>query len=158
MSNSENIKANVLYVDDEISNLTAFKAAFRRDFNVFICESAKEGLEILEKNKIHVVLTDQRMPQVTGIEFLKSIIEKFPEPIRILVTGYTDVEVIKEAINSGQVYRYIDKPWTNDKLKMDIDKAVEVYKLREENKQLTIDLERVNSQLEFMLRQKLSSE
>lgn len=158
MEKSDLNKANVLYIDDEVSNLTAFKAAFRRSFNVFIAESANEGYKILENNKIQVILTDQRMPQVTGIEFLKSIIEKYPEPIRILVTGYTDVEVIKDAINSGQVYKYVDKPWNNDRLKIIIDKAYEVFCLREENKQLTKDLERVNKQLEFMLREKLNSE
>ena len=151
-------KANVLYVDDEVENLTAFKAAFRRSFNVFIAESAKKGFEILEKEEIHVVLTDQRMPEITGIDFLKDVIKKHPKPIRILITGYTDAEVIKEAINEGHVYKYIDKPWDNDELKNIIDRVFEVYSLREENEQLTKDLKRVNSQLEFMLRQKLSSE
>lgn len=151
-------KANVLYIDDEVENLTAFKASFRRSFNVFTAESAKEGFDILEKEEIHVVLTDQRMPEITGIEFLKSVIEKHPKPIRMLITGYTDVEVIKEAINEGHVYKYIDKPWDNDELKNIIEKVYEVYSLREENEQLTKDLKRVNGQLEFMLRQKLNSE
>lgn len=151
-------KANILYVDDEVENLSAFKAAFRRDFNVFVAESAEKGFDVLESQDIHVLLTDQRMPEITGIDFLKSVIEKHPKPIRMLITGYTDVEVIKEAINEGHVYKYIDKPWNNDQLKNSIDKALEVYLLREENQQLTKDLKRVNSQLEFMLRQRLSSE
>ena len=150
-------KINILYVDDEVTNLSAFKASFRRDFNVFLAESAKEGIAVLEKEQIHIVLTDQRMPEITGVEFLKSIIEKYPDPIRILITGYTDIEVIKEAINTGQIYKYIEKPWENDYLKMVIEKSYEVYSLREENKQLTEDLKRVNGQLEFMLRQKLIS-
>lgn len=150
-------KNNILYVDDEVTNLSAFKASFRRAFNVFLAESAIEGMKILDENEIHIVLTDQRMPEITGVEFLKSIIEKHPKPIRILITGYTDIEVIKEAINAGQIYKYIDKPWDNDRLKMILERAVEVYRLREENKQLTEDLKRVNQQLEFMLRQKLIS-
>tara|TARA_B100000508_G_scaffold141096_1_gene146886 strand:- start:123543 stop:124004 length:462 start_codon:yes stop_codon:yes gene_type:complete len=151
-------KANVLYVDDETTNLTAFKAAFRRSFNVFIAETARKGFEILEKEEIHVVLTDQRMPEITGVEFLKEVIQKYPKPIRILITGYTDAEVIKKAINEGHIYKYIDKPWDNDDLKNIIDKVFEVYCLREENEQLTKDLKRVNKQLEFMLREKLNSE
>ncbi len=148
---------NVLYVDDEVSNLTSFKAAFRRNFNVFVAESAAEGEKILAENPIEVVLTDQRMPDVTGVEFLQSIIEKYPDTIRILITGYSDINAVKEAINKGQIYKYIEKPWDNDHLKMIIEKAFEVYSLRKENKELTEKLIRANGQLEFMLRQKLIS-
>ena len=150
-------KVNVLYVDDEASNLSAFKASFRREFNIFLAQSAIEGVDILEKNEIHIVLTDQRMPEITGVEFLKSIIEVHPNPIRMLVTGYTDIEVIKEAINKGQIYKYIEKPWDNDYMRLIVEKAYEVYRLRRENEQLTKDLEQANKQLEFMLRQKLIS-
>ena len=153
----ENKKINVLYIDDEIGNLKAFKATYRRIYNVFIAESAAEGGKILDENKIEIILTDQRMPEMTGVEFLKSIINTHPHPIRILVTGYTDIDVIKEAINSGQIYRYIEKPWNNDSLKITIDKAYEVFRLREENRELTKSLIQANKQLEFMLRQKLIS-
>jgi len=150
-------KINVLYVDDEATNLSAFKATFRRDFNVFIAESAKEGKEILQKNNIEIILTDQRMPEQTGVEFLQSILEEFPDPIRILVTGYSDMSAVKDAINKGQVYKYIEKPWDNDFMKMIIEKSYEVYSLRKENQELTKSLLRANEQLEFMLRQKLIS-
>ncbi len=150
-------KINVLYVDDEIDNLNVFKAAYRRDFNVFIVESAQEGIEVLKKNDIEVVLTDQRMPNTTGIEFLESIIEDFPNCMRILVTGYSDLGTVIDAINKGQVYRYVAKPWDNHDLKVLIEQAYEVYRLRKENKELTDALIRANGQLEFMLRQKLSS-
>ena len=76
-------KINVLYVDDEVGNLTAFKAAFRRDFNIFIVESAEEGIKVLDQNEIEIILTDQRMPETTGIEFLQSIMEKYPEAMQI---------------------------------------------------------------------------
>ena len=88
-----------MYVDDERHNLTAFKAAFRRDFNVFIAESAEEGINILQQNIIHVILSDQRMPKMTGIEFFESILPIFPDPIRILITGYTDINAVIDAIN-----------------------------------------------------------
>ena len=153
----EKTKINVLYVDDEVENLSAFKASFRRVFNVFIAESAKKGVEILEQNNIEIILTDQRMPETTGIEFLQSIISNYPDAIRILVTGYSDINAVKDAINKGEVYRYIEKPWDTDFMKMIIEKSYEVYSLRKQNKQLTEDLIRVNKQLEFMLRQKLIS-
>jgi response regulator RpfG family c-di-GMP phosphodiesterase len=153
----KNEKINVLYVDDEVDNLNAFKAVFRRDFNVFIVETAEEGVEILRNNEIEVILTDQRMPNVTGIEFLASILDEFPEAMRILVTGYSDISTVIDAINKGHVYRYVSKPWNNDDFKIIIEQAAEVYKLRKEKRQLTEDLIRTQGQLEFMLRQKLSS-
>lgn len=156
----EKTKINVLYVDDEIDNLNAFKAVFRRDFEVFIAESALEGLKILKnkENNIQVVLTDQRMPDITGVEFLASLVKDSPNIMRILVTGYTDLATVIDAINKGEVYRYVSKPWDNVELKNLILQAFEVYDLRKRNKKLTDDLLRVNAQIEFMLRQKLSSE
>lgn len=157
MEEKESNRINVLYVDDEVGNLSAFKAAFRKDFNVYVAESAIEGEKILAENVIEVVLTDQRMPEVTGVEFLQSIIKKYPDTIRILITGYSDINAVKEAINKGQIYKYIEKPWDNEHLKMVIEKAYEVYDLRKQNKELTEKLIRANGQLEFMLRQKLIS-
>ena len=157
MSKEEKYKINVLYIDDEVGNLTAFKASYRRAYNIFTAESAEEGRTILENNDIEIILTDQRMPGMTGIEFLQSILETHPDPIRILVTGYSDITAVIDAVNKGNVYRYISKPWDNDYLKITIDKAFEVYSLRKENQELTKSLLQVNGQLEFMLRQKLIS-
>ena len=150
-------KINILYVDDEVENLYAFKAAFRRIYNVFVAVSGSEGREVLDENDIQVILTDQRMPEVTGVEFLESIIEFYPDPIRILVTGYSDINTVINAVNKGQIYKYISKPWNNDDLKQTIDRAYEVYRLRKENVELTNSLIQVNKQLEFMVRQKLIS-
>ncbi len=144
---------NVLYVDDEIHNLNSFKAGFRRIFNVFTAESAVEGRKILETEDIHVIVTDQRMPVTTGIEFLESIIPDFPEPIRILLTGYADINAVIDAINRGQVYKYIQKPWREDDLQINIEKAFEIYTLRKENRELTEKLLIANKQLEYLLRQ-----
>lgn len=157
MQTEEENKINVLYVDDEVNNLTAFKASFRRNYNIITAKSAEEGMKILDENEIEVILTDQRMPEMTGVEFLQSIIEKHPNPMRILVTGYSDIDAVIDAVNKGQIYKYISKPWENDYLKMAIDKAYEVYSLRKENQELTKSLIRANEQLEFMLRQKLIS-
>lgn len=150
-------KINILYVDDETNNLVAFKANFRNYYNVYTAESAAEGLQILKDQKVHIIITDQRMPNMTGVEFLESIIKEYPDPIRMLLTGYVDIAAVIEAINKGQVYRYIMKPINVDDLKITIDNAFEVYSLREENKELMKSLLRVNKQLEFMLRQKLLS-
>jgi len=148
---------NVLYVDDERHNLIAFKASFRRDFNVFIAESADEGIEVLKQNQIHVILSDQRMPKTTGIEFFESILALHPDPIRILITGYTDINAVIDAINRGQVYKYLTKPWHEQEIKIFIDKAYEVYMLRKENVELTTKLIDANQKLEFLARQALLS-
>jgi response regulator RpfG family c-di-GMP phosphodiesterase len=148
---------NILFVDDEVHNLNAFKASFRRSFNVFTAESAKEAMPILAEHAIQIIITDQRMPQMSGVEFLESILEAYPDPIRILLTGYADIAAVIDAINKGQVYLYITKPWQETELKLYIEKAFEVFQLRKENKELTKKLLIVNEQLEFMLRQKLIS-
>jgi response regulator RpfG family c-di-GMP phosphodiesterase len=154
----------VLYIDDVPHNLTAFKANFRKIYKVLTAESAKEALEIIKKHNhkdskenIQIIISDQRMPEQTGVDFFESLLNTYPEPIRMLLTGYTDINAVIDAINRGQVYRYITKPWSEHDLKINIDKAFEVYTLRETNKKLTNDLARVNRQLEFMLRQKLLS-
>lgn len=150
-------KIRVLYVDDEVHNLHSFKAAFRRDFEVFTAESAAEGRKILANEDIKVIITDQRMPETTGVEFLESIIPSYPDPIRILLTGYTDIQAVIDAINKGQIYHYITKPWDEEQLRNIINNAYEVFSLRAENKELIKSLLRVNEQLEFLLRQRLLS-
>jgi response regulator RpfG family c-di-GMP phosphodiesterase len=97
------------------------------------------------------------MPKTTGIEFFESILDKYPEPIRMLLTGYADINAVVDAINKGQVYKYFSKPWNEEELKHNIDKAFEVYSLRKENKELTAKLLDVNQKLEFLVRQKLIS-
>jgi PAS domain S-box-containing protein len=126
-------KANILYIDDEIGNLNAFKASFRRDFKIYTTTSTTEGLEILRNNPIDVILADQRMPEKTGVDFFESIIGEFPNPIRILLTAYTDINAIIDAINKGRVYRYVTKPWNEFDLKITIENAYQLYLLREQN-------------------------
>ncbi|PST83544.1 two-component system response regulator [Pedobacter yulinensis] len=139
---------SVLYVDDEVHNLNSFRASFRRIFRVHTAESAAEGRKILEQHPVQVIITDQRMPHMTGIEFLAWIIPDFPDPIRILLTGYADINAVIDAINLGQVYKYLQKPWTEDDLRITIEKAHELYMLRKENKDLTQKLIEANARLE----------
>ncbi|WP_419698891.1 response regulator [Mucilaginibacter sp. NFX135] len=140
----------VLYVDDEINNLNSFKAAFRRDFNIYTASSAAEGRRILDANEVGVIITDQRMPVTTGIEFLESVLQTNPDTIRILLTGFSDINAVIDAINRGQVYKYLVKPWQNDELRIHIQNAIEVYNLRKENKELTYKLQIANMELETL--------
>ncbi|UZD22560.1 response regulator [Algoriphagus halophytocola] len=150
-------KIKILYVDDEENNLQAFKATFRRDYKIFLAINAEEGRKVLENEEIEIIITDQRMPEETGVEFLESIIPIHPNPIRILLTGYTDIQAVIDAINKGQVYHYLTKPWEEDYLRTVIKNAFEIYTLRMENEKLTKALIKANDQLEFLLRQNLLS-
>lgn len=133
-------KFNILYVDDEENNLISFKAAFRRKFNVFTAPSAEEGLKILHEEKVPIIITDQRMPGVTGVQFLEKIIPEFPDSIRMILTGFSDIEAIIQAINTGRVFRYITKPWDEQELEMTINNAINLYSLKQSNKQLLDEL------------------
>jgi response regulator RpfG family c-di-GMP phosphodiesterase len=150
-------KIRILYVDDEENNLQAFKATFRRDYKIFLAIGGNEAREILKVEAIDLIITDQRMPEETGVEFLESIIPIYPSPIRILLTGYTDIQAVIDAINKGQVYHYLTKPWEEDYLRTVIKNAFEIYTLRKENERLTQALIKANEQLEFLLRQNLLS-
>src|ERR1700712_3118052 len=145
----------VLYIDDEVNNLNSFKAAFRRDFEIFTASSAKEGRKILDTNEIGVIITDQRMPGMTGIEFLESILLVYPDTIRILLTGFSDMNAVMDAINRGQVYKYLVKPWQNDELRLYIQNALEIYHLRKENKELAQKLQLANLELERLNKSRL---
>jgi len=150
-------RVGVLYIDDEDNNLVSFKASLRREFNIYTAISCDAAREFLDKDDLKVIVSDQRMPDKTGVEFFSEIKETHPEPIRILLTGYSDLQAVVDAINKGEVYRYLTKPWNADDIKAVINQAVELFELRRENKRLMEELKRVNGQLEFYLRQKLLS-
>lgn len=138
----------ILYIDDEEDNLTVFYSTFRRKYKVYLATSGQEGLEIMEKHPVNLVITDQRMPKMTGIEFLEKIIPKYPECIRMVLTGYSDVEAIIQAINKGRVYRYITKPWGKDDLRITIEQALETFNLKQQNRKLFQDIQEANLTLE----------
>lgn len=148
---------HVLYVDDEENNLAAFKASFRRNFTVFTALSADEGEKILKENEIHVLITDQRMPERPGTELLAQAVKNYPDQTRIMLTGFSDIEALKDAINKGQIFHYLQKPWNDAELQEIIEKAYEVYRLKKRQRDLNEELRTINGQLEFMLRQKLIS-
>lgn len=150
-------KIAVLYVDDEANNLVSFKATFRLKYKVYTAISGDEALGVLQKNEVHVVISDQRMPNMTGVEFLEKVLTNYTKPVRILLTGYTDMSAIIDAVNKGKIFHYLTKPWNEDELSQTIDRAYEVYLEKEKILAMNIALERSNEQLEFLLRQKLLS-
>lgn len=140
-------KPDILYIDDEEDNLLVFKSTFRKFYKVHTAQSGEEGLEILKHKDMAVVITDQRMPRMTGIEFLQKLPED-KDVIRMILTGYSDMEAIVEAINTGRVYRYISKPWDREELKRSLDNAIEAFRLRRTNKKLVQELKNANEDLE----------
>jgi len=134
----------VLYVDDEPENLRIFELGFRRDFEVLTANSGEEGLRILAERPVAVVLSDHKMPGMTGVEFLSRVREFDPKTIRMLVTAYGDVETLTGAINDGSIYRYLAKPWHPDELRISVKRAIEVFALDREREELLRELTTLN--------------
>jgi signal transduction histidine kinase len=121
-------KIKILYVDDEPENLVGFKASLRFDYQIFTAANIAEALNYLQRHEdIRIIFCDQRMPGKTGVEFFEDIRTKYPLPVRILITGYTDIESVINAINFGNVFRYLKKPWTDADLISAIDEANQFY-------------------------------
>jgi response regulator RpfG family c-di-GMP phosphodiesterase len=150
-------KIVILYVDDEENNLISFKANFRLKYQVLTAISGDEALKIMEAKVVDIIITDQRMPNMTGVEFLEKVLEKFPEPMRILLTGYADMSAVIDAVNKGKIFHYLTKPWNEEELDMTIKRAYDVYLERKEIEVMNQKLATSNDQLEFLLRQKLLS-
>src|SRR5690606_15813542 len=100
--------------------------------------SGDDGLEIFRQNDIDLIITDQRMPEMSGVEFLKQVIDLNPEPNRILLTGFSDIDALSSAVNEGKIYQYINKPWDESELKPVIYQALEAYYIKKENQRLTL--------------------
>lgn len=132
---------SVLYVDDELNNLTVFVAAFRRYFTVYTARSASEGLAVLKNHPVQVVLADQLMPDMSGIQFLEAVRAEDPHIIRMILTGFADMDTIIEGIYSGKVHRYITKPWDEQELKVTLDSAVKTYYSEKQSRERIQDLE-----------------
>ncbi|NJL23925.1 MAG: response regulator [Calothrix sp. SM1_5_4] len=140
------MKHSILCVDDEVDNVDALERLFRRKYNVFRATSGKEALKVLKDNPVSLIVSDQRMPGMTGVELLAKSIDYRPDAVRVLLTGYTDIESVISAINSGQVYRYVTKPWDPVDLGNTIDKAIERY-------EMALELREKNAALEKALRE-----
>ena len=138
----------LLVVDDEADVVQSLQDLLRREYRVLGATRAREGLRLLHEQPVHVVMTDQRMPEISGIDFLRSVRRDCPDAIRLLFTGYADIKAVIDAINEGHVYRYITKPWDPDELLTILHQAGERYDLLQERQRLLDDLSRKNQELE----------
>lgn len=123
-------KIRLLYIDDEENNLHSFRATFKKEYDVMIARTAEEALVILDRENFHLIISDQSMPGKSGLELFELITLKHPDPVRMLMTGYADIEHVIDAINKGEVYRFIDKPWDYQAVRVAIRNAYEIYKTR----------------------------
>ena len=126
----------LLIVDDERSNLQKLRRTFFRDFRILEALSGSEALDLLRNHRVDVIITDQRMPETTGVDVLRESLDLQPEAIRIILTGYTEVDYLMDAINQGQVHRYITKPWEPFTLKQTVMQDLELLELKRENRVL----------------------
>ena len=155
-------KHTVLCVDDEQNILNALKRLLRKDgYRLLTASSGDEGLKILEQNEVHVVISDQRMPEMSGTEFLARVKEHHPAALRIVLTGYTDVDSITESINEGHIYKFFLKPWNDQSLRLEIKQALDQYDLIQANKKLqeqviqrNEELKEINENLEAMVQER----
>ena len=141
-------KLKILAVDDEKDNLDLLKRALRKDYEVFSSTSPQEALVLLEDHDFHVILSDQRMPDMAGTEFLAQSLERQPSAIRILITGYSDIDAVIDAINKGSIHRFIKKPWRKEELIREIHTTEKLLTLMLENRQMVKALKKANDQLE----------
>ncbi len=133
-------KHPILLVDDEPEILFSLKGLLRREFDLYTAESGREALEILEQHSIHVIMTDQRMPEMTGVQLMRRVKNSHPEAIRIVFTGYADIKAVIDAINHGGLFRYITKPWDPDELIEVLKAATARYDELEERMRLLAEL------------------
>lgn len=143
------VKHKILIIDDEVENLNLLRRTFIRDYTVHMSESASDALKFLDEQagNISLIISDQRMAPMSGTEFFKIVSEKYPDIMKILLTAYTDIEALVDAINNGQVYKYVTKPWDPEEFKITVKRALEVYDLTNENKLLLKDLAQKNAEL-----------
>lgn len=132
---------SILYVDDEPNNLLVFESAFEDDFDVRTAGSAREALEVLNAVSIDLLITDQRMPEMTGVELLEAVSNDFPDLIRMILTGYADVQAVIQAINTGRLDQYVTKPYDVEALGLTMTRALERKSARERNRALTDHLD-----------------
>jgi DNA-binding NtrC family response regulator len=133
-------KHAILLVDDEPEILFSLRGLLRREFDLHTAQSGAEALEVLHREPIHVIMTDQRMPEMTGVELLARAQGECPEAIRIVFTGYADIKAVVDAVNQGQIYRYLTKPWDPDELRGVLQQACEQYERIAERRRLLVDL------------------
>ncbi|HED14332.1 MAG TPA: response regulator [Gammaproteobacteria bacterium] len=142
------MERTLLIVDDEENILSALTRLLRHDgYRILTAGSAQDGLTLLADNHVNVIITDQRMPKMTGTEFLSQVKELYPETIRIVLSGYTELKSVTDAINCGAIYKFFTKPWDKHLLRANIEEAFAQYELRSENERLARELQAANAEL-----------
>ncbi len=148
------MERTLLLVDDEQNILRALQRLFRRDgYRILTASSGQDGLSLLAEHDVGVIISDQRMPQMTGVEFLSRVREHHPDTVRIVLSGYTELESVTTAINEGAIYKFLTKPWDDGLLRRNIQEAFHHYELAHENQRLTEQLRVANAELSDMNRE-----
>jgi response regulator RpfG family c-di-GMP phosphodiesterase len=150
------IRHTVLCVDDEHSILQALRRLLRKEnYQLLLTTSTKEAFKLLDDNEVHLIISDQRMPEMSGTELMAAVKDKYPDMLRVILTGYTEVDTITESINKGHIYKFFLKPWNDHNLKLEIRQALDQYDLIKANRHLdeTVlmqnkELQRINDKLE----------
>jgi response regulator RpfG family c-di-GMP phosphodiesterase len=138
----------LLLVDDDANIISALNRTLRRDgYTILTANCGEEGLALLEKNEVGVIVSDQRMPHMTGVEFLRKVKIIYPKTIRVILSGYTELESVTSAINEGAIYKFLTKPWDDDLLRNNIREAFQYYEMEQENIRLTRELTLINDKL-----------
>lgn len=143
------MERTLLLVDDEEGITASLYRLLRRDgYTILRANSGQEGIELLAQNKVGVIISDQRMPGMTGVEFLSKVKEMYPDTVRIVLSGYTELNSVTDAINRGAIYKFLTKPWEDDLLRANIEEAFHRYELKMENARLSDELQDANEELQ----------
>ncbi|MFA5983107.1 MAG: response regulator [Methylococcaceae bacterium] len=141
----------ILLVDDEANITSALKRTLRRDgYHILIANSGAEGLELLASHEVGVIISDQRMPHMTGVDFLRKVKTLYPKTFRMVLSGYTELESVTSAINEGAIYKFLTKPWDDEQLRDNIREAFQRYEMEQENLRLAHELKLANDQLSLL--------
>jgi FixJ family two-component response regulator len=142
------MERTILLVDDEENITSALTRLLRRDgYTILRANSGRAGLELLTTNKVGVIISDQRMPEMTGTEFLTKVRELYPDTVRLVLSGYTELNSVTDAINRGAVYKFLTKPWEDDLLRAHVEEAFQRHEIKLENARLTRELQQANEEL-----------
>jgi len=139
---------SLLLVDDEENILSALTRLLRRDgYKIYRANGGKAGLDLLQTHEVGVIISDQRMPEMTGVEFLSEVKKLYPGTVRMVLSGYTDLNSVTDAINQGAVYKFLTKPWDDELLRNNVSEAFEYFELKQDNQRLTQELQQANEKL-----------
>lgn len=151
MTDATHTSHTILLVDDEVNVINALRRTLRRDdYTILTANSGEEGLALLAMHEVGIIISDQRMPHMTGVEFLRRVKILYPKTLRIVLSGYTELESITSAINEGAIYKFLTKPWDDELFRDNIREAFQYYEMEQENLRLTRELKSANNKLSML--------